>query len=140
MRRSNVDSVQMLNRLLAVEHRSLPMYLADACPWRRPGDEKAAETLANIVADKRDMVARIAEVIQDRGGTLNFGAYPMEFTDTHDLGLDYLIRELIRTQQLDIQRIERLVELLRDDPAACELAQEVLGSERAHLEALRQAV
>ncbi|HEX3868976.1 MAG TPA: ferritin-like domain-containing protein [Pirellulales bacterium] len=140
IRKSNVDTMQLLNRLLVVEHRSLPMYLTDACPWRRAGDEKAAETLENIVADKRQMVARIVEFIQDRGGTIGLGHFPMEFTDTHDLSLDYLVRELVRCQRLDIERIERLVDLLRDDRAACELAQEALGADRAHLEALERVV
>ncbi|HEX4129608.1 MAG TPA: hypothetical protein VHZ24_06165 [Pirellulales bacterium] len=139
---AKVDSIAVLNRLAAIEHRSLAMYLVDACPWRRAGDEKEAVLLENIVTDQRVMVERIAELVLGRGGVLDLGEYPMDFTDTHDLSLDYLMRELLRLQKLMIPRLERLAELLESVPhidrPAHDLALEVLGSERAHLEAIQE--
>jgi ferritin len=128
--------IELLNELLQVEYRSFPMYLTDACPWTHHGDEKASETLHNVVADQKMMVQRIGEFILDAGGRVETGEYPMEFTDTHFLSLDFLLKELLRYQRQDVATIERIASQLGDARAARELAEETLGMERAHLEAI----
>jgi hypothetical protein len=130
----------LLNQLLAIEYRSLPMYLADACPWTHHGDEKASETLSNIVADQKAMAQRIGEFILDSGSRVETGEYPMEFTDMHFLSLDFLLKELLRYQRGDVAAIVRIVSQLSDDRTARELAEETLGMQRAHLEALEALV
>jgi hypothetical protein len=130
------DTIEQLNRLLEIEYRSFPMYLGDASPWLGDGDEPAAEALANIVADQRAMSQRIAGMVLDLGGRIAPGEYPMQFTDTHFLSLDYLLKELHYYQRQDIADIERLVASLAGHRAAHELAEEALGAERAHLEAI----
>ena len=130
----------LLNDLFAIEYRSFPMYLTDASPWTHHGDEKATEALQNIVLDQKAMVQRIGEFILDAGGRVETGEYPMEFTDTHFLSLDFLLKELVRYQRADVAAIERIVSQLPDDRAARELAEETLGMERAHLEALEALI
>jgi len=130
----------LLNRLLAIQYRSFPMYLTAACPWTHQGDEKATAALGNIVADQKAMVQRIGEFILDSGGRVETGEYPMEFTDTHFLSLDFLLKELVRYQRGDVAAIEHIVSELADDRAVRELAEETLGMERAHLEALESLV
>ena len=66
-------TTEILNRLLAVINRSLPMYLAEAAPWTHPGDEQAAQTLERIVADQRRDVSRLAELIIARAGRCSTG-------------------------------------------------------------------
>ena len=133
-------TIELLNDLMAIEYRSFPMYLIDACPWTHQGDEKASETLENIVADQKAMVQRIVEFILDAGGRVETGEYPMEFTDTHFLSLDFLLKELLRYQRQDVAAIERVVRELSDNRAARELAEETLGAQRAHLEAIESLV
>ncbi len=135
---SDTRTIDVLNRLLAILYRSLPMYLTDAVPWVHHGDEKAATTLKHVVSDQRQFVARIIATIQDRGGGFDLGGYPMDFTDTHGLSLDFMLRDLIRWQRFDIHRIEPLVDELGADRSARELVQEALGSARAHLEAFQE--
>ncbi len=130
------NTIELLNRLLAIEYRSLPMYLTDATPWTHPGDEKATETLKHVVADQQDMARRVAALIIERGGQILSSAFPTDFTDMNLLSLDFLISEIIRYQRRSITAIERIVAALAHDREARELAEEVLGSERAHLEAL----
>lgn len=130
----------LLNELFAIEYRSFPMYLTDACPWTHHGDEKASETLHNIVLDQKATVQRIGEFILDAGGRVETGEYPMEFTDTHFLSLDFLLKELVRYQRGDVAAIERIVSRLSDDRTVRELAEETLGMERAHLEALEALI
>jgi hypothetical protein len=132
------NTIRALNDLLAIEYRSLPLYLTDAMPWTHPGDEKATATLASIVTDQRASSQRVAQMILDRGGALDTGEYPMEYTDTHDLSLDFLIKELISYQKWLIGQIEQIAARIGDDREARELVQETLGSEKAHLEALQE--
>jgi len=135
---TKANTIRALNDLLALEYRSFPMYLTDAMPWTHPGDEKATATLASIVIDQRVSSQRAAHLVLDRGGALDTGEYPMEYTDTHDLSLDFLIKELISYQKWLIGQIEQIVARVDDDREARELAQETLGSEKAHLEALQE--
>ena len=127
---TEAETNRLLSQLLALEYRSLPMYLGDATPWTHPGDEKATATIANIRIDQQAAVQRIATLILDRAGVVDPGDYPMEFTDTHFLSLDYLVKELIGYQKVLIKVIEGIVARFGADREAVEVAQEVLGSER----------
>jgi hypothetical protein len=134
----NGNSTRVLNHLLTTLYRSLPIYLAQVDPWVRHDNQRAREVLASIVADQQHSCHRIAELILDRYGRMETGEFPMEFTDLHFLSLDYLIGELVRHQKQDIATIQKCIAALEHDPAARTLAQEVLGSERAHLEMLEE--
>lgn len=130
------NSVAVLNRLLQIQYRSLPMFLAGADPWTQQGDAKAAEALANIVADQKASAKRIADLILERGSQVDTGNFPIEYAELHFLALDYLLKELVERQKVDLARIERCVADLAGDRQAKMLAEEVLGAERAHLETL----
>ncbi|MCH8840898.1 MAG: hypothetical protein IH831_09560 [Planctomycetes bacterium] len=69
--------------------------------------------------------------------SIRTGEFPMEFTDMHDLGIDYLVNVAIAYQQQDIDAIGRLIEDLQSAPAAKSLAEESLGMAKGHLESLR---
>jgi hypothetical protein len=127
-----------LNHLLVIVYRSFPMYLADASPWTRRGDDRARRVLEHVVADERMYAGRITDLLLDRRSLAGFGEYPMAFTDTHDLSLDYLINELIHYQKQDIAGIERCVAALTRDPEGRAIAEEVLGNARGHLESLEE--
>ena len=137
---TSADPNAVLNRLLVILHRSFPMYLADAPPWMHPGDERANQVLQHIVADYRQYVGRIADLLLDRRRLEGFGEYPMVFTDTHDLSLDYLISELIFYQKQDIAAIQQCIAELSTDFAARSLAEEILGNARGHLQSLEEVL
>jgi hypothetical protein len=128
--------VNTLNRLYIIENRSLPMYMVDACPWSHPGDEKTSQVFANIVADQKVMSQRLADLIDAREGRLHNGSFPMQYTDLNLVSLDYLVGEVARLLRQDIEAIRVAADKLAGDREAQELAEEILGSERAHLEAL----
>jgi hypothetical protein len=134
------DPNAVLNRLLVIVYRSFPMYLADAAPWTHPGDERATRVLNHIVADYQMYAGRISELLLDRRELNSFGEYPMVFTDTHDLSLDYLVSELIYYQKQDIIAIRQCVDDLRTDLTARSLAEEVLGNARGHLQSLEEVL
>jgi hypothetical protein len=127
-----------LNRLLTIVYRSLPMYLTFACPWTHEGDEQAVATLGQIVEDQKQLSSRIAAYILDHHGPIEVGEYPLDFPDTHDLSLDYLITKLVRCQQHDVAALEQCVVELHSDPPSAALAEEALGAARGHLETLEE--
>jgi hypothetical protein len=133
-------SIDVMNRLLAILYRSLPMYLHDAQPWQGKGDERAANVLALIVEEQRKEAERVAEFILDHGGRPDPGDYPLEFSDAnwHFVGLDYLLRPLIEHQRIDVERIARCVADLHDNRSARVLAEEALGAAKAHLDLLEE--
>ncbi len=133
-------SINILNRLLTVELRSLPQYLVSTAFWADHDDEKAVQTVVRIAEDQRTMANRISQLIEKREGAVVVGEFPMEYTDLHFLALDYLIKRLIAAQRRDIGVIRRSIEQLEDDEEARELAEEILGCEQAHLEALEELV
>lgn len=139
---SQAETLSVMNRLLAILYRALPLYLHDAQPWRGKNqhDERAAKALALIVDEQRGLSQRVADFILENGGEPSPGAYPLEFSDAnwHFVGLEYLLQPLIEHQQMDIERIARCVADLHDDRTARVLAEEALGVARAHLETLEE--
>lgn len=132
------NTVPILNRLVAIHNRSLPMYLSNTRPWTTRRDEAARETLSQIARDQKATVDRLGEMILDYGGVVELGAYPMRFTSTHDLSMEFLVGELIRRQRDDIEAIEQCVRQLGHDTMAKSLAEEALREAKGHLEALEE--
>ena len=67
---------------------------------------------------------------------------PQEFSDAnwHFVSLQFLLRPLLEHQASDVSRIENCVAQLAGDREAREIAEEALGSARAHLELLEGLV
>lgn len=129
-------TIQVLNRLVALHYRSLPMYLSYATPYWHQGDDRARQTLDQLVADQQAMVDRLGELIIDNEGAVNYGHFPMAFTSYHDLSFDFLLDRLLEYQGRDIAAIEQCVRELNDAPLAKAIAEEALGAAKAHLESL----
>ena len=132
------SGINALGKALSVLESSLPQYLANTRPWTRRGDEKAEDVIAQITREQQRDSGRIVGVIEAAREPLPTGQYPMAFTDTHDLSIEYLVRELVAYQLQDIASLERCVYIAGADVAAKSLIEEVLGSARAHLEMLEE--
>jgi hypothetical protein len=132
------DTIAVLNRVLVVLQRSFSQYLRYARPYIPPGRESVMHTIDEIVTCQDSLAQRIEEFIHESGGSPEPGRFPIEFTDTHDLAIDYLIREAIGYQKEDIASLEKCVEQLRLSPAAQSLASEALGMAKGHLESLEE--
>ena len=135
----SADANAILNRLLILHHRSLPMYLSYAAPWTQPGREAASQTLAWMVDAQKKMVDRLNEMILENGQVADFGRFPFAFTALHDLSFDYLLRKMIEQQAPTVAEIGVCVDALRLAPLAQALAQEALGEAKGHLDSLREA-
>jgi hypothetical protein len=133
---NNSKTIDILNRLYTVHNRSLPIYLRDAAPWTRAGDEAAAQTLSHIIEDHEQTLERLGSMILDRDGAVEHGRFPMEFTGWHDLSFDFLLSRLMERQRRDIRTIEACVRELDHDLEAKVVAEEILGQAKAHLDSL----
>ena len=134
----NVSTNDVLNRLLVLHNRSLPMYLANAVPWTRIGNEHAIEVLGQIVADQRHTVDRIGEMITESGGDVDVGEFPMVFTAYNDISFDFLLGLLITRQKRELAAIEQCLAQLGSAPLAKALAEEARGAALGHLDSLQE--
>jgi len=132
------ESITSLNRLLAIQCRSFPQYLQ----WSRPhvprGRDEVMDTIGGIVADQDAIADRINRMLQDANALSRTGEYPMEFTDLHDLDIDFLLNAAVNYQQQDVEAIEAIVQQLSTSPAAKAVAEESLGMAKGHLDSLRE--
>lgn len=130
------NSIDVLNRLVVIHHRSLASYLAYASPAWHGNDGDAKAELDRIVADQQELVDRMGKLVVQHNGIVNYGSYPMEFTGYHDLSFGFLLKKLVTEQQIAIESIEGCVSRLDADPAVRSIAQEALGLAKGHLESL----
>src|SRR3990172_8834395 len=133
---SSPDTIDVLNRELAILQRSFPQYLRYARPYIPPGREHVMKKIDEIAAGQDALAERVNQTVFESGGLPDDGKFPIEFTDTHDLGIDFLIQEAIEYQKQDIADLEQCVDALRLAPAAQSLAAEALGLAKGHLESL----
>ena len=91
-----------------------------------------------VVDDQNHIADRISQMLIDADCLPRTGEYPMEFTNTHDLGIDFVIRIAADYQQQDVAAISDIVDQLRTAPAAKAVAEEALGMSRGHLDSLRE--
>jgi hypothetical protein len=132
------DTIEILNRVLVLLSRSFPQYLRYAKPYISPGREDVLETIHEIAAGQDRLAERISHYVFESGGLPDPGRFPIEFTDTHDLAIDFLIREAIGYQTEDIANLQQCVEALRLAPAAQSLAAEALGLTKGYLQSLEE--
>ena len=132
------STVEVLNRLLVLHERSLPVYLSYAPPADLAKNAKARAVLDQIVADQKRTLDRLATLILDHGGTVDHGEFPMSFTSLHDLSLSYLLKLIIERQEKLITACQRLADMLSAAPYAQAAAREAVGEAKGHLDNLRE--
>ena len=132
------STTDVLNRLLVLPERSLPMYLSYAPPADLQADAHAPAVLAQIVEDQRRTIDRLATLVLDGGGQVDYGEFPMSFTALHDLSLKYLLTLLIGRQKKMIAVCEKLADQLNMAPFAQAAAREAVGEAKGHLENLQE--
>jgi hypothetical protein len=78
------STTDILNRLLVLHMRSLPMYLGFAPPYQLYQNAKAKSVLDQIVEDQKRTIDRLGKLILDSNGTVDYGEFPMSLTSLHD--------------------------------------------------------
>jgi len=134
----STKTTDVLNRVLTILERSFTQYLRYARPYVPPGREGIEQSLADIVAGQDALAARVTQMITEAGGLPDNGKFPIEYTDSHDLEIDYLTQEAIVCQKQDIAYLSQCVDELRQAPSAQSLASEALGLTKGNLETLQE--
>ena len=132
------DTITVLNRVLEILERSFPQYMRWARPYIPPGREGIMQTINEIVVGQDALAERVSQHIFESSGLPDHGDFPVEFTDTHDLSIDFLLQEAIDCTRQDISDLEQCVDALRAAPTAQFLASEALGMTKGHLELLEK--
>jgi hypothetical protein len=132
------DTIYWLNRLLAIHCKSFPQYMRWSRPHVPAGRGEELESVEAIALDQDAMGDRISRMIIDGHALPRSGEFPMEFTDLHDLDVDYCLRLAARYQEQDVAAIQGLVERLQTAPSAKAIAEEALGMAKGHLDTLRE--
>ena len=127
------QTLNTLNRLLAVHCQSLPLYLSQTTPWTRTGDEEAQQAMQLVVEDQTQLTQRLATMIVEDGGVPNRGV-ARDYTAMNDLSLEFLLGKVID------QLRQTIPADLSTAPMAKGLAEESLGMARGHLQSLEDIV
>lgn len=132
------NTINTLNRVLEILGSSFPQYLVWGRPYIPTGRESFMRTIETIVAGQNALAERVSRLVFESGGLPDHGNFPIEFTDTHDLDIDFLIAESIDLLRQDVSDLETCVDALRLAPAAQSLASEALGLTKGHVELLEK--
>ncbi|MEX2174555.1 MAG: hypothetical protein WD872_09345 [Pirellulaceae bacterium] len=132
------STIDILNRLYMLHHRSLPVYLHYAPPDKMARHPAARAILGQIVADQTRTADRLATMVLDANGAVDPGEFPMKFTGLHDLSLEYLVQQMIDRQKKFIVACEQLTDLLNLSPFAQAAAREAVGEAKGHLDNLEE--
>jgi bacterioferritin (cytochrome b1) len=132
------DTITVLNRVLEILERSFPQYMRYARPYVPPGRESIMQTIEQIVAGQDALAERVSQHIFESSGLPDHGDFPIEYTDTHDLAIDFLLQEAIDCMKQDVADLEECVNALRLAPTSQSLASEALGMNKGHLELLQR--
>ena len=134
----NPSTNEILNRLLVLHERSLPVYLSFAATEYIDKSPRIGQVFRHMASDHLRTVDRLGTLILDNHATVDHGKFPMSFTSLHDLSLAYLLKLLIERQQKSIAACERLADGLNMAPYAQAAAREIVGQAKGHLENLQE--
>lgn len=131
-------SPEHLNKLFVLLHRSLLQYVGECWPWTAE-DAHATHTLAAIrdvnTAQKQDE-ALLAEPLHDIGWIIDFGGYPTLYTDLHYVSLNYLLKQIVISQQKIVSELDAATQAY----SGTELLKQVADTERNILKTVQSLV
>jgi len=139
---ADLNSNDVLNRVLARLNRSLMQYAVDCWPWSRATDTSAIETpeqkfIEQMTVRQRDFVARLVELIMRRGDVVDFGSFP-DNSELHYVALDYLLGKLIADEQDLVALLKSALSALHHDPEAVGTVSELLAAETQNVTRLQE--
>ncbi|WP_145289270.1 hypothetical protein [Pirellulimonas nuda] len=132
-------SVAALDRVQQLLRSSFVRYLAQTSRLAAAEDQTLT-TLHDIADDQQDMADRLAEQLRGLDGMPGAGAYPMAFTDSHDLALGYLLQRAVKRQREDAAALRAEAERPGLTRTAKMLLEEAHGMTLGHLQVLESEI
>ena len=131
-------SNDQLNDLLIDLGRSLLQYVGESWLWASADESEVQAAVERLVAEQRAAVGQLAELIDQRGRTVDPGAYPTDYTSFHYVALDYLLNQLAEQQSVLAERAAASADDATDDPQAGPLLRDVAAQAAAHRDELQK--
>lgn len=125
-----------LNELLVDLARSLLQYAVESGLWSTTAAQ--GSQLIDLARRQQESVRALAELLIARGWTVDFGAYPTDYTDLHFLSTGYFLPHLLESQAALVAELDEAAHTCVDDPAAVELVNRLLTEERSITAAIKQ--
>ncbi|MBT6154811.1 MAG: hypothetical protein HOL01_02185 [Planctomycetaceae bacterium] len=123
--------------LLIEQSRCLLQYAGECWPWMADDDAERS-VIETMVARQQQGVARMANLLNGRRQTIDFGAYPTEFTDLQYLALSHLLGLLVESQQALVDAIDQTATHCAVDVEAVAIIVEIHTIERENLGRLQE--
>ncbi|MBS0263915.1 MAG: hypothetical protein JSS02_18395 [Planctomycetes bacterium] len=134
--------IDILNHIVGCVYRSLLQYSIECSAWTTltetagqvTPEQQAVEQMA---ARQQDFVARLAELIFDRGGAVDYDTFN-DNSELHYVALDFLVGKILEDELYVVGELESSLQKLSQDAEASALVGELLNAERAHVTKLRE--
>jgi hypothetical protein len=127
----------VLNGVLILLRRSLLQYAAEAWPWTGSHSAALRAEIDQLIAAQSERVRKLAELLDGRRWTIDFGAFP-DFTDLHFLSLIFVLPHVVENEQKIVREIELALPACAGDSEATALLAETLVGESQALSKLQQ--
>jgi len=127
----------VLNGVLILLRRSLLQYAGEAWPWSGSGSGEPRAEIDRLIAAQADRVRRLADLLDGRRWTIDFGAY-RDFSDLHYLSLSFVLPHLVENEQTIVREIELALPACAGDSEGTALLAEILVGESQSLSELQR--
>ncbi|VAX39895.1 hypothetical protein MNBD_PLANCTO02-2296 [hydrothermal vent metagenome] len=132
---NHIQQNSLLNDVLVNLHRSLLQYMGECSPWVPVDESEKMEQVKELIRFQHSAVIQIEELLEFRRTPVDFGLYPVEYTDLQFLSLSYLLKESLLDAKADEKIILQAIEDSFDDVdaksrlnQALEIQQEVIAN------------
>jgi hypothetical protein len=97
----------ILQEIVRRESRSLPAYIADAYPWTTAAGGQALATMYEAIQDETEAVSALGRYLMRQRAPLPFlGSFPVSFTSSNFVALEYLLPRLVQAEKELIAALE----------------------------------
>ncbi|HEV8070283.1 MAG TPA: hypothetical protein VGP76_21395 [Planctomycetaceae bacterium] len=118
----------VLNGVLILLRRSLLQYAAEAWPWTGSGSGEPQAAIDRLIAAQAERVRKLAELLDSRRWTIDFGAFP-DFTDLHYLSLVFVLPHIAENERQIVRELELALPACAGDSQATALVAAILSEE-----------
>jgi hypothetical protein len=126
----------LLQEIVRRESRSFLQYIADSFPWTTSNEHAVLAKLQQLIAEECVVVAGLGRfLVRHHLAPPYLGPYPMEFTRSNFVALDFLLPRLVEEQRRAIVALEQDLSQLYDAEARAAV-QSILDTKRRHLQTL----
>ncbi|MCP4589524.1 MAG: hypothetical protein GY842_02145 [bacterium] len=131
-------ALDVLGGLLGVMEHGPFARLADTGAFLSAEGTSEHEAVRRMLEEERDLVARLADLLIELGGTPSFGVPDPRTANIHYLNLNYLLEGLLSAKQEMADACVQALDGLARWPSAAQLVSSIAETLRKHILILQQ--